>query len=133
MIAKREFPGAVDVRTKTSEQKFSRASPESGPSPVLLRYTESGNGKNPKLHLDMTYQDLLAEVGGATHAPGTLSTRAKEDNPNHHLWNNRGTWWCHFTVHRADYTAERIRVSLRTRDVEQARARRDELLSALAT
>ena len=80
----------------------------------------------------MNYQDILSEVGGpATESRGRLASRVTPENPNHHLWNNRGTWWCHFTVHRGDYTAERIRVSLRTRDLEEARSRRDELLSAL--
>ena len=25
-------------------------------------------------------------------------------NPNHHLWNNNGTWWLHYTEHLPDYT-----------------------------
>jgi hypothetical protein len=88
----------------------------------------------------MTYQDLLKEtVGGSPSAAGAFlairrrdSLRGIQSNPDHHLWNNRGTWWCHFTLHRADYTAERIRVSLRTRELEVARLRRDELLGSLA-
>ena len=87
----------------------------------------------------MTYQDLLNESGGGvnpsisrTLAARALSARTSLENPDHHLWNNRGTWWCHFTLHRADYTAERVRVSLRTRDVTVARGRRDELLASLA-
>lgn len=86
----------------------------------------------------MTYQDLLNESAGGvnsavsgTLSARTLSARTGRDNPDHHLWNNRGTWWCHFTLHRSDYTAERIRVSLRTRDVVVARCRRDELLGNL--
>lgn len=94
------------------------------------------------LHLDMTYLDILAEFGAltgeASPTPGTLAVRSSaslENNSqvlNHHLWNNRGTWWCHFTLHRPDYTAERVRVSLRTRDVVEARRRRDLLLSVLS-
>lgn len=82
----------------------------------------------------MTYLDILQGLDGAGSAPNhnTLAVRVDEENPNHHLWNNRGTWWCHFTLHRADYTAERIRVSLKTRDVEEARSRRDELLRAVS-
>jgi hypothetical protein len=52
-------------------------------------------------------------------------------NPDHHLWNNHGTWWCHFTVHRTDYTKHRVRVSLHTKDLETARHRRDLLLPAV--
>ena len=88
----------------------------------------------------MTYQDFLHDsVGGSNPTrPATLaariptSSRSGEGNQDHHLWNNRGTWWCHFTLHHPDYTAERIRVSLKTRDVAVARRRRDELLGSLA-
>ncbi|MFM6130452.1 MAG: hypothetical protein ACKPBV_17290, partial [Sphaerospermopsis kisseleviana] len=41
---------------------------------------------------------------------------------------NNGTWWCHFTVHEADYTKERIRLTLATKDECKARFRRDHLL-----
>jgi hypothetical protein len=49
-------------------------------------------------------------------------------NPDHHLWNNNGTYWCHYTVHEADHTKRRVRVSLHTKDGEEARARRDTVL-----
>jgi len=61
-----------------------------------------------------------------------LSVRVNTDNPNHHLWNNRGTWWCHFTLHNANYTTERVRLSLKTRSLEEARRKRDRLLNAIA-
>lgn len=82
----------------------------------------------------MTYLDLLEAHGGNDSAPtGTLAIRpgaeCEATNPDHHLWNNRGTWWCHFTLHRPDYTAERVRVSLRTRELAEARDRRDALLA----
>lgn len=57
-----------------------------------------------------------------------LSLRFPGANPNHHLWNNHGTWWCHFTEHRADFTKQRVRINLRTEDVSVARACRDRLL-----
>ena len=57
-----------------------------------------------------------------------LAPRIDESNPDHHLWNNNGTWWFHCTVHGADYTSRRIRRSLGTRDVGEARRRRDEIL-----
>jgi hypothetical protein len=58
-----------------------------------------------------------------------LSVRTNEANPNHHLWNNHGTWWCHFTLHENGLTKHRQRLSLRTADLGQARQRRDELLA----
>jgi hypothetical protein len=60
-----------------------------------------------------------------------LSLRANMRNPDHHLWNNNGTWWCHFTLHTPGNTKHRFRRSLRTSDRNVARVRRDELLGAL--
>jgi hypothetical protein len=62
----------------------------------------------------------------------TPSLRVNPDNPNHHLWNNHGTWWLHYTLHLPDYTAQRIRRSLRTNNLAEARTRRDHHLTALA-
>jgi len=61
-----------------------------------------------------------------------LALRVSGTNPNHHLWNNNGTWWCHFTVHLPDYTKRRVRVSLRTRELPLARKNRDHLLAEVA-
>jgi hypothetical protein len=58
----------------------------------------------------------------------TRGGRPETGNANHHLWNNHGTWWCHFTLHFADFTKARVRVGLDTRDATVARARRDALL-----
>ena len=58
----------------------------------------------------------------------TPSIRILAYNPDHHLWNNHGTWWCHYTVHLLDYTKRRVRLSLGTPSVEQARKLRDQIL-----
>ncbi len=52
-------------------------------------------------------------------------------NPNHHLWSNNGTWWLHYTVHLPDYTKRRVRRSLKTKCVVEARAKRDAVLSRM--
>jgi hypothetical protein len=54
--------------------------------------------------------------------------RINAANPDHHLWNNNGTWFVHYTVHPTPFTKERIRASLRTKDLAKARLRRDQLL-----
>ena len=54
----------------------------------------------------------------------------KNPNPDHNIWNNNGTYWCHYTVHGDDYTKKRVRVSLGTKDVAIARALRDFLMDA---
>ena len=53
-------------------------------------------------------------------------------NPDHNIWNNNGTWWCHFTVHNPDFTKERVRVSLHTKDRDEARSRRDFIMRGTA-
>ncbi|MBN1269723.1 MAG: hypothetical protein JXB04_09060 [Kiritimatiellae bacterium] len=58
-----------------------------------------------------------------------LSIRIDPTNPNHHLWLNNGTWFVHYTVYPDDLTKARIRKSLRTRDLAEARRRRDQILS----
>jgi hypothetical protein len=60
------------------------------------------------------------------------SLRLNPDNPNHHLWNNNGTWFLHYTVYPTPFTKERIRRSLGTKDVKVARERRDNFFSLLA-
>ena len=62
----------------------------------------------------------------------TLSIRIDAENPDHHLWNNHGTWWIHYTVHTDDWRVKRVRRSLGTRCRDTARARRDALLQELA-
>jgi hypothetical protein len=59
-----------------------------------------------------------------------LSLRTHPANPNHHLWWNNGTWWLHATVHYPDYTKQRLRLPLETKNVGLARSRRDAVLGA---
>ena len=62
----------------------------------------------------------------------TLALRTNLRNLNHHLYNNNGTWWIHFHVHRPDSTKERIRESLGTKCLTTARELRDLALAHLA-
>lgn len=70
----------------------------------------------------------LAAVDSTLAFPRT-SVRVRESNPNHHLWNNNGTWYVHYTVHPTPLTKARVRMSLETKDLEVARQRRDEILT----
>jgi hypothetical protein len=60
-----------------------------------------------------------------------ISIRLNPANPEHHLWNNHGTWFIHYTLHRPGYTKQRVRTSLRTGDLQLARQRRDECFTLL--
>ena len=59
------------------------------------------------------------------------AVRLNRENPNHHLWNNNGTWFLHYTVYPTPFTKQRIRRSLGTKDVAIARERRDQFFRHL--
>jgi len=61
-----------------------------------------------------------------------ISRRQKSGGPNHHLWNNHGTWWLHVTFHLPDGTAKRQRTNLKTSDLTEAQLKRDTLLRRLS-
>ncbi len=63
-------------------------------------------------------------------SPIALSVRIDPSNQDHHLWNNHGIWWCHYTLHRGE-RKRRVRLSLGVREVEAARRRRDQLFEHL--
>ena len=64
-------------------------------------------------------------------ARGFLSARIDGSNRLHHLWNNNGTWWVHYTLHW-DHRKRRIRRSLKTGEAIEAMARRDALFARIA-
>jgi len=61
----------------------------------------------------------------------TLAIRVNQDNLDHHLWNNHGTYWCYFTLHLPDFTKRRCRTSLGTTCRDEARQLRDAKLASL--
>ena len=61
-----------------------------------------------------------------------LAIRTDEENPNHHLWNNNGTWFVHYTVYPTPVTKQRVRRSLKTKSIDEARAKRDSLFKQMS-
>ena len=55
-----------------------------------------------------------------------------DTDPDHHLWRNGRLWWIAFTVHRG-YLQERVRFSLGTDDVTEARRKRDLIFALYAS
>ena len=53
-------------------------------------------------------------------------------NLNHHLWRNGRLWWIAFTVVYDGWRQERVRRSLHTAELDEARRLRDELLRQYA-
>ena len=60
-----------------------------------------------------------------------LATRRTDTNPNHHLWNNHGTWWIRFTLRSSEGKSIRPAYSLKTPDLNAARRKRDRILGAI--
>ena len=58
-----------------------------------------------------------------------LAIRIDSQNPDHHIYNNNGTLWVHYTIYPTPATAERIRRSLHTKDILEARRRRDAIFN----
>ena len=81
------------------------------------------------LKRDKSHKDTSRIMNDLTALSGI---RVRTENPNHHLWNNHGTWFLHYTVHPTPFTKERIRRSLGTKDIAVARERRDAFFANLA-
>ena len=60
-------------------------------------------------------------------------SRASQTNPNHHLWKNGRLWWLAVTLLHDGWRQERVRQSLGTDDLHEARRRRDLVLARFAT
>jgi len=73
---------------------------------------------------------LMRSHSGERNMPiGRLSFRRPDpNNDRHHLYDNNGTFYAHFTVH-FQHRKRRVRVSLNTPRIDEAKARRDELLA----
>lgn len=54
-----------------------------------------------------------------------VNARRPRDDANHHLWRNGHRWWIAFTVRLANGQRRRVRRSLGTTDVREARVLRD--------
>jgi hypothetical protein len=61
---------------------------------------------------------------------GHLSVRVDASNRHHHLWNNNGVWWVHYTLN-FDCRTRRVRRSLKTGSLDEAIHRRDDLFARL--
>ena len=64
----------------------------------------------------------------STKRPDSRARSARDGNPDHHLWRNGRLWWVAFTVHLPGWQKERVRLSLGTADLHEARRLRDEVL-----
>ena len=73
--------------------------------------------------------NLKPRISMTTHKNDRASIRIGAHKPNHHLYNNNGTWWMHYTAYPTPITTQRMRRSLKTSDVALARKRRDAIFA----
>jgi len=52
-----------------------------------------------------------------------------QPNPDRLIWNNNGTYWLRWAPFDPVVKHPRMAVSLKTKDIEEARRRRDEILA----
>jgi len=60
-----------------------------------------------------------------------IRVSAARSRNTHHIWNNNGVWFVHYTLHTENYQKVRVRRSLRTKDLATAIKHRDELFGRL--
>ena len=94
------------------------------PAQTSIKSVVAKNGKSQPMSLAAT----MAPSPIVKPRPYRLKMRAMEKNPNHHIWNNNGTWFCKFVLILANGERSKISNSLDTKDVELARHKRDVLI-----
>jgi hypothetical protein len=83
----------------------------------------------PVSQVPVAWEAGCREAVSVRVAPDLAALSAAD--PDHHLWRNGRLWWVAFTVHRG-HLQHRVRHSLGTADVAEARRRRDAVLSRYA-
>jgi len=104
---------------------------------VSRRLTRTGDNEVPRAarpRAPAVFHTLELEnaVTRTRKNPGPVSS-APEVHPDHHLWKNGRTYWVAFTFHTQEGRKHRVRRSLCTELVDEARARRDALLRDYAS
>ncbi len=72
-------------------------------------------------------------LAGRPISVSLAASRAFVNNPNHHLWKNGRLWWIAFTLIHDGWRQERVRQSLGTDNLLEARRRRDSILALFST
>jgi hypothetical protein len=80
--------------------------------------------------IGVDFTGRLVQIGGLSMKNKLVELPDRKYGANHHIWDNNGTWWCHLSLERRSGPAKRIRFSLRTNNVREARKRRDLMMNA---
>ena len=87
--------------------------------------TEGNMGESGENPSDMFTSKAFVQKAPAAALP--------DSNPNHHIWNNNGTYWLNASIIIRGIIQERIRESLKTKDIKIARRRREQRFSQIAS
>ncbi|BCS34285.1 hypothetical protein TBR22_A35150 [Luteitalea sp. TBR-22] len=107
----------------------------SGGATRSLRVSSLGNSGEDTMIPSATH----TESTPALRRPSLQVALSPEDRrfqrlgENHHLWRNGRFWWIAYTVIIDGWRQERIRHSLKTDDLTEARVRRDEILASVSS
>lgn len=111
-------PDVLSNGDAMTREDFGRANP--GPGHGL---------ENGGCHRDCLMTGIRAIIGSSMKNK-IVELPDRRYGANHHIWDNNGTWWCHLSLERRSGPAKRVRFSLRTNNVREARKRRDLIMNA---
>jgi hypothetical protein len=80
------------------------------------------------IHIQPASPGVVSSLPPRVPSVELASSRAFASNPNHHLWKNGRLWWIAFTLIHDGWRQERVRQSLGTDNLLEARQRRDAIL-----
>jgi hypothetical protein len=92
----------------------------------IMSTTQSGVLESP------VSPNVVSSLPARVSSVELASSRAFASNPNHHLWKNGRLWWIAFTLIHDGWRQERVRQSLGTDSLPEARRRRDAILGLFA-
>lgn len=102
-----------------------RAATPNNKNRITIAIARLAGPSKPRITKNMT------TLQAPTPRIGKLALRVVRGKPAHHLWNNNGTWWVHYSIRHPEGGTKRYRQSLKTRDFDTACTKRDKVLLAL--
>ena len=106
-----------------AKEKLRRFASAKELSNLVKRLKSSGATEKSKSNSSLMLVPPTAKTAGSR-----LRMRSVEKNPNHHLWNNNGVWYSNFILETDTGQRHRVRNPLYTKNVEDARERRDKII-----
>ncbi len=101
---------------------------------IFLRISRVASHADARQNIAFLDELLLTSLGdgrpkGSGRGERVRRPVRRKSDPDHNLWNNNGVWFVIYTIHPTSATKERRCESLKTRCVETARQRRDQIFA----